>query len=267
MIQPVLIEQAIIGTKQPAPLLDEAFRAGVRSRLAYERPHHAKMLPKADYIVTNPLPVDAVAYLKLIVNGIHQQALYEWLTTVAASEYQMQFEVLDLLIQFLVADERRALRWYALIRQVLGKDGLRGVDLVLEMTDVVGAQYRAVWVGLTRGGEGYGFGNDPDIGMLATKMNAASTGHPFIKPEGLHEVDYIWTPHLTSAFIGYLAIDYGQKFLRPNLAHYAHFLPLDMIDEVLPRLDESFTGRPFPNELLETIQAVLRFRRQMVATI
>lgn len=263
-MQPNWIDQAIRGTSNPPRLLKAAMSDDMYPTLAYVVPHWTAPLPEAEYRVAHPVPSAAIKYLQVIVSGVHQEALAEWLCVVHKAGYQLQLDVLVLLVHFLVANDLLMPKWYPLMRETMGADGLQRVEFAVEVAGITSEQQQNIYDGLQHGG----IVQNPAIEK--TRMNAmsallksATTRCVPARLSGLNGIDRIWTRDLTCTFLDYLAIPDGQTPAQAHISYYAHFFALDVVDGALERLAQN----SIQTGLLEKIALVVHFRKDMVAAI
>lgn len=262
------LDQAVMGTVDSANLLSTAASAGVQQRVLYKVAQQTHALP-ANTPIKNPVPAEAVAYLRLLLNGIHELALLDWLTTIYEMGYQMPFEVIVLFIDFLAKKGINNVFWYPLIKRAFGVNGRLRATVVLgdmalneRQKDFISDKLSAAYEKTA----------EPPPLMLDITRRLTENPTAFLNLSPLLEVNQLWTAALTQAFIEYVASS-GGTYDQYGLQYFLYHMDLDFADMALERwtITDYLEHSPhfikvYPQNM-QMIRVVLDFRQRMVETI
>lgn len=266
------ITQAVQGTSETSALLLTALRDNLQVRLAHQIDFQDETDP-FQYQIKNPLPAEAVRFLQLMLRGVHQPILTEWLHVVHQSTYHMQIEVIHMLTRFLAATRHHDDIWVQPLRMALGEAGYPIVveiwqtDPDLRPPQDVGEAFRRASMEVEN--------NDSTQQMyeLTERLKTADASQLQMDMSALRGIQQVWTTDLTHAFFYHaLRFESVQTVLR-RLEHFAYYFSLDTDLEIVAWLMETpvqanhavrIHNIPPMRQQVEKAYGILEFRQRMM---
>lgn len=283
MTDPDWIDQAFIGTDDPFTLLVNAARSDLSQRVRYQLAHDQNTLPDMGYLHKKPIPQAAVRYLHVMLNGVHQQALHEWLITVEAMGYHPQIDVIQALLNWLASNQdEEAARWYQPIQRMLGADGVAAAQILLANSSFSAIQHNKLFTGLDKAYPQAQALSDAKMDELTATVQTATQQRRYLDPDSLVAMQRTWTIELTQAFFEHIdspqRTPYILRYVDRLMYYFNLMVEQTSLDWLMRKLTELSDQTLFPSRisivtrdeyrwLAQAVKAVLQFRRQMVQAI
>jgi hypothetical protein len=276
---------AIDGTPDSRPLLTAAIREYLRRHLRRspwfirdeEPPFSAETASIAAFDpVENPVPPEAVAYLRSILSGLHIRALYEWLLSVNTMRYNAQMDVILLLLRWLQAEGDRDFVCQMPVARLIGERGKRMLETLIE----AGADYSPHLLK-----DFYRKQSEMDYEswmqevdkILRRTEERLAKGYQLYgnDAEELIRMGVLWSGELTRLYLQGCWHMSRESVIRhmPDAA-YSFSLSVED-DEIKTVYDVSIKGKydltvknlPFYRRRVDTARQIIRFRRRMIQAI
>lgn len=278
-----LLEQAIIGSDNQAQILLHAANVDVIQRASHGVMKHIGV-SDLTYRVENPVPPEAVRYLRLILNGVYHNVLHEWVTLVHAAGYQPSAEVVYLLTRFVAKVGSFYLKWMESIKSLMGDEGIVLALSLLETDDMPLYKFFVssidnlnylkklftdpVIIDYSRYDE-----HDPMV-HYARRLNGVVLDR-WTSLREVGKIQQVWSTDLMDAFYKVI-MERNDDLTMINLVTCSHFFQLDSNLTLTKWLQNVPTFSPASSRVCRSTQClekihkarlVLEFRRQMVAAI
>lgn len=274
--------QVLAGTEAYEALLLGSVKRGLQTRLGKEVGRQPPALTHINYHITNPIPEEAVRYLRLMLRGIHRPALHEWLVTVQQAGYQAQIEVIDILMRFLIAQWSTKSQWHQPIKWVLGAEGIAAARVIVAEGDfgVVEREFGSMALD-RRVAQDSLFGHQARIDQVIEKLQRVTRLRTRMDPKLLQSIERVWPHDLTEMFFEHILAPVGARYVLQDIYTYVYFFALTIdeaaLNQLAELLDEVSIKRPaqmqsnqalrWHQRQVEDLEAVMDFRRRVVRAI
>lgn len=269
--------RAVSGTVNHHDMLREAAHADVHLRTSRQIGTHHGEFEHFEYRVERPIPPEAVQSLQLMLRGIHQLALYEWLHTVHQLGYQPQIDVVARLMQFF--REPHSPPFYILTNQLFGVQGVQAAQAIYQDVNLTLSQMKLLRVEPLQV-HAMQLEHQRKIQLVTQFMEEIET------PANLSYVKHIkrpWSRELSELFLETVLNHTGYYISRQKLSPFAYFWSLEsnphMLKMIFAEIDDFISGYESSPKLRDHIanynaieqrrstHAILDFRKHMIATI
>lgn len=258
-------KQALVGTAQFHAVLHHAAHADLQSRSSHHvathrRPAEPRCPPE------KLMPPQAVAYFGLLMSGVHELALPEWLKIVHDEGSTLHYEVIRFLMHNY--DETYSSKWYRPHIRYLMSQYLSIKDA--PSIQSIKGSYAFLFEMLTVQAS-----DAPDFlaaqqAKQANMIEALRTHTEDIPLFTFSELLWPWSLELTELFLENLLANKFHRFndyiLEQGLKRYSYFFALDMDSQLLRSVLQLMGHRNYDQEK-HHVEIVLDFRQHMVTAI